>query len=319
MRTKSMLKRTVKTIVTMLLLTAMTAAMPGAGAAYAENGQSFTVKDPENVDARDWMKYLPDDVLLSDLNLPGAHDAGTNRVLCDDEDKVWYQCQIDPIGDQKWINQHWFSKDEEIVDTGMLQKGVRYLDLRFFIPNGEASTADNLVLAHGGKVCAYRVYQDHFYVNRCEHTTNEHLLWWVKTFLDAHKGETVILDFDTDIDAGDKKPLYNFYKQLAEDQVNGKKNSYPDIYIGDHVPTLGEARGKVVIFSHLNAGDIGGKWGEYPVYDKNKKYCGEWAMQISNTRGDSKIETSAEAYACIKKNMKYIVQMENVFDDVDQE
>lgn len=47
-------------------------------------------------------------------------------------------------------------------------------------------------------------------------------------------------------DDGDNNPtvesfVYDFYKQQAENP----RAEYPEIYVGDHVPTLGEARGKL--------------------------------------------------------------------------
>ena len=47
-------------------------------------------------------------------------------------------------------------------------------------------------------------------------------------------------------DDGDNNPtvesfVYDFYKQQAEDP----RAEYPEIYVGDHVPALGEARGRL--------------------------------------------------------------------------
>ena len=70
------------------------------------------------------------------------------------------------------------------------------------------------------------------------------LLQWLKTFLKENPSETVILDIASD--DGDNNPtvesfVYDFYKQQAENP----RAEYPEIYVGDHVPTLGEARGRL--------------------------------------------------------------------------
>ena len=67
---------------------------------------------------------------------------------------------------------------------------------------------------------------------------------WLKTFLKENPSETVILGIASD--DGDNNPtvesfVYDFYKQQAENP----RAEYPEIYVGDHVPTLGEARGRL--------------------------------------------------------------------------
>ena len=94
-------------------------------------------------------------------------------------------------------------------------------------------------------------------------------------------------------------------------------DKYPAVWVGNRVPTLGEARGKVVVLSKIDsrlAGDY--DYGAYPVY-RNGKYVGEWAMQIASPGGggDEKKKTSARSY--INSTMKYSVWMENRWAGVD--
>lgn len=123
----------------------------------------FVVPLAETVDkspvsgSADWMAKLPDEMLLSEIVIPGTHDSATQFVQL----AFFSKCQALSIGEQ-------------------LDAGFRYLDIRLGIDN----ETDALQLMHGFIRCKTGVFSKTLLLND--------VLDACYGFLDAHPGETVI-------------------------------------------------------------------------------------------------------------------------------
>lgn len=71
--------------------------------------------DPASLTATDWMSGIDDGRYLSEVNIPGAHDACTQHML-------QAMSEIEAIGQP-------FAECQDMQYSEMLDKGVRILDL----------------------------------------------------------------------------------------------------------------------------------------------------------------------------------------------
>ncbi len=123
----------------------------------------FVVPLAETVDkspvsgSADWMAKLPDEMLLSEIVIPGTHDSATQFVQL----AFFSKCQALSIGEQ-------------------LDAGFRYLDIRLGIDNETGA----LQLMHGFTKCKTGVFSKTLLLND--------VLDACYGFLDAHPTETVI-------------------------------------------------------------------------------------------------------------------------------
>lgn len=194
------------------------------------------------VTGANWMSFLSDDTILSDVTIPGTHDAGTAHT---DMFNAMAQCQQLSIQDQ-------------------LYSGIRYFDLRFGPPIGYYAgssyedwldyIASSLIVHGSFDTCLYKEYN----------LTLKRVMGWVTSFLANNPGETVILQVKEDRGGDDvREYAYEYFRNFAK--------KHPElVYIGDHVPKLSECRGKIVLLSRL----------KYPD-SEFKTQGGQWAINVS--------------------------------------
>lgn len=176
-------------------------------------------EEGDPVTSCNWMSHLPDDMRLSDVSIPGTHDSGTAHT---DTNNFGAQCQNLSIHDQ-------------------LYNGVRYFDLRFGTRDSEVTSPGHVIVTQASLV--------HGNTDTClfngEELVLEQVMEWITTFLERNPGETVIIQPKED--RGDQPVrtyVYNFFKKMVSEN--------PELfYIGDHVPTMAECRGKILILSRL--------------------------------------------------------------------
>ena len=296
----------------------------GAAALTANAAEKKAVSVKE-ISPKNWMKYLKDDIKLTELNIPGAHDAAMVHSTAVFPASAFTLTQAYHIGRQTWSDSGAFRNDKQVSEDGLLERGVRYLDIRYGFTGGDRKHSDitnasrRLKLVHGGFTAECKTSENALGIANYDKVTNEKLMKWLKTFLTENPSETVILDISTD-DSKENNPraeayAYDFYKQQAENP-NPK---YPQIYVGDHVPTLGEARGKLVILTDINANhywnDMGVKGkssSDFSVY-KNGSKTGDWAFKNVCTKGDNDKKTFGLAVKDDKK--KYAIYKDNYWED----
>ena len=170
-----------------------------------------------------WMSHLPDGAKLNELSIPGAHDAAA--TFCGDS----------ALG----TALEYFTVTQDNYINGLLENGIRYFDLRI------NKDGDDLAMCHQS-VDLYGIDNKRLKLDS--------VIYDMQRFL-KHFGpeETLILQIKCDNDNCDYE-IYQYFQKLMEEN--------PDlIYCGDHVPTLGEVRGKLVILSRLHL--IGGAEGEH--------------------------------------------------------
>ncbi len=175
----------------------------------------------KNVQGNNWMSCLPDDMLITDVSIPGTHDAGTQHTFNSNDSA---QCQQLSIMDQ-------------------LTSGVRYFDLRTGNPTPPATGGlDTLKIVHGMALCVYKG----------DTLTIGKIMQWIYNFLDQNPKETVIIQPMPMPQVGELLDLHQLAYEFFRNEVRNHRNRY---YLGDHVPTLGEVRGKILIISRIEKAD----------------------------------------------------------------
>lgn len=193
-----------------------------------------TEKNNDKVNAGNWMSKLPDSMYLSEVNMPGTHDAGAARMLTDAANAV-----SSTLCQQLYINEQ-------------LNSGIRALDIR--VDRANASTTDNPNIVHG------------FSAMLCKNIKGKELKFkevmdTAKNFLATHPGETVIMTIKGDGKLiGSDDDIAKVVDKYISDSTYpiyrpGKDNQ-------NKIPKLGEVRGKIVLIRRFGIR-------EYRVSDYN--------------------------------------------------
>ncbi len=163
------------------------------------------------ITASGWMSGLDDDLLISEINIPGSHDAGTAYV------NVF----------------SYFSVCQDLTIEEQLNAGVRYLDIRLY---AESETTDRLRLVHGISSCresANSALWDYLYFDK--------VLEWVYNFLSSNEDETVIMCIMQEQSSLDAHVFQNL---LYNNYISKNTDKW---YLDNSVPKLSQARGKIVL------------------------------------------------------------------------
>lgn len=169
----------------------------------------FETSDMQGIAAdADWMSLLPDGVPLNELILPGTHNSASQYVQL----PFFMRCQGGTVGEQ-------------------LRAGFRYLDIRL-AADGASNT---LKLMHAFAACQTGAKPDAplLYLDS--------VLEECYAFLEEHPYETIIFsvkqEHGSEPVSDIQRILYNNYILLRYDRW----------LLTDRIPTLGEARGKIVL------------------------------------------------------------------------
>ena len=167
--------------------------------------------------ANEWMAGIPDEALLSSINIPATHDTGTAGVVED---------LVPSVSITSCQNLYY---DEQ------LNMGARSFDIRANATKDDASAAD-VKIVHGGELwqCQEKDGSD---------LTLQSILNTSLGFLEKHKSETVILTVKPD--AGSTIGLEHAVAEFIE------KNK-DKVYSGGDIPSMKEARGKIIFLRRFN-------------------------------------------------------------------
>ena len=167
--------------------------------------------------ANEWMAGIPDDALLSSVNIPATHDTGTAGVVED---------LVPSVSITSCQNLYY---DEQ------LNMGARSFDIRANATKDDASAAD-VKIVHGDELwqCQEKNGSD---------LTLQSILNTSLGFLEKHKSETVILTVKSD--AGSTIGLEHAVAEFIE------KNK-DKVYSGGDIPSMKEARGKIIFLRRFN-------------------------------------------------------------------
>ena len=167
--------------------------------------------------ANEWMAGIPDDALLSSVNIPATHDTGTAGVVED---------LVPSVSITSCQNLYY---DEQ------LNMGARSFDIRANATKDDASAAD-VKIVHGDELwqCQEKNGSD---------LTLQSILNTSLGFLEKHKSETVILTVKPD--AGSTIGLEHAVAEFIE------KNK-DKVHSGGDIPSMKEARGKIIFLRRFN-------------------------------------------------------------------
>ncbi len=155
------------------------------------------------------MTSVSSDTLLSAISLPGTHDSGALSIDNDTEPQTsMAKCQQDYIPTQ-------------------LNLGIRYLDMRL-------GKGDDPGVNHGSM---YAFRKDHTGLKLSD------VVEYCKTFLGANPTETIVM-LASNSDGDNAEITSAFAKYLSEKKEDSGEMWF---YDGIRVPTLAEARGKIVL------------------------------------------------------------------------
>lgn len=223
------------------------------------------------ISSMSWMSNINDNKLLRDMNIPGTHDSGT-KYTAGGVTGIVASCQDLSISEQ-------------------LESGIRYLDIRL---------DNDFDISHGGIVC----YTSFWTFSKYKLTFVK-VLDYITDFLKNHETETVIIQIKPD---GITKDKNDFLQKLNDLLSDSKYNNY--LYNNNkniNRLTLGDIRGKFVVFSRYN----------HPT-DAYRYY--NWADNCLNSeaRLDSNIVYLQDYYNA-KKSTEKMECIENFYNDIWQD
>jgi len=139
-----------------------------------EEEEPLTFGRVNNFPYTNWMSYISNDRLLSDMSIPGTHDSGTALVAL---------AEFISFGPATTQN---FTIKRQLND------GIRFLDIRVKIHN----ETSKLQLFHGNFNC---------------HVSFDEVLDWCKTFLRDHPSEVIMMHIANEDDDEDITDNLNIY------------------------------------------------------------------------------------------------------------
>ena len=178
---------------------------------FASDGDKISYNYSE-----DWMAQLPDDAVLSSVNLPGSHDAGTAAIVEDG------------------IPQISFTSCQKYYYEEQLNVGVRSFDIRCNALSDDAALSD-VIIIHGNE-------RWHCSNRDATALTLDNILNESVRFLDEHPTETVVMMVKPDDGStvGLVKAMASFIKAEVA------KGDECHVWTGNEIPSVKEARGKIV-------------------------------------------------------------------------
>lgn len=178
------------------------------------------------IDGPCWMSHVDDNKYLDELSIPGTHDTSTCSVDNDTEPQTsLVKCQQDYIPTQ-------------------LLEGIRYFDIRL----GKNNEHDNPGIVHGG---CYLFKKNGHYMQLSD------VIGYFKTFLNEHPSEALIMLVSRGNNEATDESATTAFAKVMDDNPNL-------FYTSSRVPTLREARGKIVLlrrFGLAGSSVSGHTWG----------------------------------------------------------
>lgn len=167
-------------------------------------------------------------------------------------------------------NQDSMSTQRYYIDE-LLNCGVRHLDLRTGLDD-----SNNVRIVHSTCHARNQISED---------LTFNETLQWIDSFLETNPTETIILQIKMD-DGGDECTRKTFQQLEA---VAKEENSR--IWAGDHVPTLDEVRGKLLVISRLDPEKL---QGDYSIVKDGKEL--QWALDCHDWKDSKDFASDLTAY-----------------------
>jgi 1-phosphatidylinositol phosphodiesterase len=169
--------------------------------------------DGDNGGLADWMGELDGSRRLSEINLPGTHDSAT-----------------------QYIFPAYFLQDQDTTVARQLENGYRYLDVRVAL----SKDGGDLLMIHAFGSCrrGASLFSGALRYNDFVDAA--------KSFLESHPGETVIFCIKPEKGSDDVARV----RALIEERIALEPELW---YTENRIPTLDEARGKIVLCRRYDA------------------------------------------------------------------
>ncbi len=205
------LRALIKLVITLLLIVPLVFWAISSLYSYAENQiylpAELNLSSEQYAQNAEWMKDVQDDKFLSEIALPGTHDSATQYVHL----PYLAQCQFLSLEDQ-------------------LNAGYRYLDIRLKADQNNKT----LTFHHGPAAC---LTERGFFSSSLDLKDG---LEQCYKFLQAHPSETIVFVIKQE----DSELAPSDFQDILTEYVNQNPDAW---YLNRQVPTLGDARGKIVL------------------------------------------------------------------------
>ncbi len=195
-----------------------------------DDGSQIFGVNTTNAAAADWMAGLPDETLLVHMNIPGTHETATWNFSQATRDSLAQNTNpANGVADASFYR----CQGASILDS--LNAGVRFFDMRYALD----PTFTRLVFWHSQALMSGV-------------TTVEDVLFGFSAWLDAHPGEALILSFQyegsTQAGASNNAAVQAELFRILTSRAARKYF----LQTKDALGTLGEARGKIVLFRRFD-------------------------------------------------------------------
>lgn len=188
-----------------------------------------------------WMSRYPDDTPLARMNIPGTHDSATWNYTQATQDAL---ANI-TAGDGETMYPYQVFRCQSASIMASLNAGVRFFDLRFALD----PTGTKLVFFHSQALMS-------------ETATVDDVVAAFYYWLDKHPSETVILSFQYESSTIANATFDSSVQLMLFDILNSTTAARYIQQTHDMLPSLGEARGKVVLFKRFDLDQLPGEYEE---------------------------------------------------------
>lgn len=167
-------------------------------------------------DSASWMSEVDGDMYISQISIPGTHDAGTQFVTLG----YVMRCQNTSISQQ-------------------LNNGYRYIDLRVHIEENEESGEQRLQIVHNFAKCRVSLNP------LSEKLYFENVMSSIYTFIDANPTEAVLVNIKIE----DDEHSISDVQKLIHKEITDNQSYW---YTENRIPKLDEVRGKIVLLTRFD-------------------------------------------------------------------
>jgi 1-phosphatidylinositol phosphodiesterase len=204
---------------------------------------------------KEWMKDIPDDILISELSIPGTHDS----------------CAL-------YGGPHTICQAKSLLEQ--LELGIRFFDIRCRALNNKFALVHGMIDQHQDFGSA---------------------LHQLLRYLRHHPKEFIFIRVKEEAKADNKsKEFVKIFEDYLE-KVGGPDSG--KFYMGTKVPTVGEVRGKIVLFDNFGYGK-GIEW------NNTQSLCLQDKYRIANKEDlivkKQQIKATITEYQQSKKDKIYI-------------
>lgn len=218
----------------------------------ADNGKTPTTDDANKIKLNEWLKYMPDDMPVSRINMLASHDSGCYNPAQIELIGAMYPVLGTILAIVLEVGKE-LSKTQNLTITEQLEKGVRVFDIRggYEFVNSETDPLD-MIVNHGGVPMVKNKSDLVYPFLTIGDTINE-----INQFLIDNPSETVIVNFDHE-----ELPVIDYVKDKSKYLLEELIKQFPKASEMEHhsgrffyfengaeVPTLGAVRGKCIVLN----------------------------------------------------------------------